>query len=988
MVRRGAQRGDAVVSTRSLTLYQALVLSSALLLAVVGLMGWGIHALQQQRLVSQFAGPLLRRAVDQGTAEMEMVFAPIEDRLVTDVGLIRNGVLRPYETERLRDLFLPRFAALPAVGSMMVSDPTGYQLLFMRYDAKALASPLLAAQRSAPASLPGHRQFFTRDVRPEQWGDRSVWTVWDTTGRRAVARWEQPLPGYDPRQRPWHQAAMSRYVEVRHEGLAQTPRAAITWTQVYSLFTTKTPGMTATVAAAGPDGQIVIVAYDLLLEDLTRLTTTTRPTSNGVMFVVDSLGRVVGLPAGMPRDREDVWLQQVDTLGYPVLQSWMPAWRRRGATSREIFTFRSEGDSWWGAFAPFALAGGQNLWIGVALPEADLLAASAGNHLILAVLVGVLLLLGLLMARSMARRIAGPLAELATWSGVAGAPGAADGPLPGPSESARWGLLEVQRLREALYRMQGHLVDQVRALRRSGKDLEASEARFRGTFEQAAVGILHVAPDGRILRANGRMAALLDPPLDDLVARTESDLTDPEDRETSAAMLQDVWRGTRDQAQWEKRYRRHPSGDPVWVQVTASRQLLDGGDGTGYLILVVQDIAIRRQLEEQLRQAQKLEAVGELAGGVAHDFNNLLTAITGYAALAREGLDPSHRSYTDILQIEQAAGRAADMTARLLAFARRQVAVPQPVDPEQLCGAVLRMLRPLIPATIDLIQEPASVPPVRVDPGHLQQVLVNLILNARDAMPYGGSIRLSAHETYVGAGDLPDLPDIAPGRFVCLDVSDTGTGMDASVLERIFEPFFTTKEPGKGTGLGLSMCYGIVRQAGGFIRVQSVVGEGTTFRVALPVDPGGRREEERAPAGPERPSAWEHSTGREVILLAEDEEMIRALAVRTLARLGYRVYAMADGVAAVAWASGWEGTIDLLVTDLIMPNMGGREVAMRLRRDRPGLPVLFISGYADQAASTLRQPGETLHLLHKPFTGAQLAAAVRDMLANHGSAPE
>ncbi|MDB5308239.1 MAG: Blue-light-activated protein [Gemmataceae bacterium] len=389
-----------------------------------------------------------------------------------------------------------------------------------------------------------------------------------------------------------------------------------------------------------------------------------------------------------------------------------------------------------------------------------------------------------------------------------------------------------------------------------------------------------------------------------------------------------------------------------------------------------QDITDRKRLEDQLRQTQKMEAVGQLAGGIAHDFNNLLTAINGFAELLLEDqlLTDSAREFA--ADIRTAGLRAADLTRQLLAFSRRQVLEPRVLDLNAAVAETTHLLRRLIGEDVILTTAPApDLCRVKVDPVQLQQLLINLAVNARDAMPAGGRLAIETRTVSLTAEDVLDAPDAAPGVFGELVVSDTGRGMTAEVRDRIFEPFFTTKEVGKGTGLGLATVYGIVTAHGGHIRVESEPGAGTTFRVYLP-----RGAESRAAAAPEPLSHRVLPEGTETVLLAEDEPIVLALAARVLRDGGYEVLEARDGEDAIRVAEGHPGLVDILVTDVVMPVRGGRQVAETISLARPGLRVLFMSGYTDDAVVRNGVMHEKVHFLPKPFTPTALLMKVREVL--------
>jgi len=378
-------------------------------------------------------------------------------------------------------------------------------------------------------------------------------------------------------------------------------------------------------------------------------------------------------------------------------------------------------------------------------------------------------------------------------------------------------------------------------------------------------------------------------------------------------------------------------------------------------------VALRR-LEEQLAQAQKMEAVGRLAGGVAHDFNNLLTVILGSADLLLEELEPGHPGQAHAEEIRRAGERAAMLTRQLLAFSRRQLLQPGVLDLNRIVTDAARMLRHLIGEDVELVVLPeAADARVRADATQVTQVILNLAINARDAMPHGGTLTL---RTFPSAAGVP--PGAAPPGHVSIAVGDTGHGIAPEVVPHIFEPFFTTKPAGLGTGLGLATSYGIVEQSGGHITFTTAVGEGTTFFVHLPRVEG---SDESAPAAAEPAPG-----GTETVLVVEDEGMVRAVASAGLRARGYRVLEASNGSEALAVAAGHAGPIHLLVTDVVMPQMGGVELAATLARLRPETRVLYVSGYTDEPRVVRAAQGLADHFLPKPYVGEVLARSVRAIL--------
>jgi PAS domain S-box-containing protein len=501
--------------------------------------------------------------------------------------------------------------------------------------------------------------------------------------------------------------------------------------------------------------------------------------------------------------------------------------------------------------------------------------------------------------------------------------------------------------------------------------LRASDAHHRTVLEHIADAVFITDADGRYLDVNPRACELTGYTREELLQMSSPDTYPAGARAEAQERLSDIARAGSGLRFFERQLVRK-DGSVVTVEVNA-RPLPDGR-----LLATSRDVTERRQLELQLRQAQKMEAIGRLAGGVAHDFNNLLTAIFGYVDLVREELPAGSAAHQDLAEVRNAAERAAALTRQLLAFSRQQVLEPIVLELNYLVEDFEKMLQRVIGEDVRLrLALGQDVGNVRADPGQLQQVIMNLVVNARDAMPTGGSIILETANAELTAQYAELHQPVIPGRYVMLAVSDSGTGMSPEVKARIFEPFFTTKEKGKGTGLGLSTVYGIVKQSGGYIWAYSEVGRGTTFKVYLPsVD---------APAEPlAKPRETGSLSGTETILLAEDDAILRPLARELLHKLGYAVLEGEDAESALAAARVHEGPIHLLVADVVMPGPSGRELARRLAEIRPQTKVLYISGYTDDAIvhHGMLEPG--LHFLQKPFTPAALARKVREVLDSPG----
>ncbi len=385
--------------------------------------------------------------------------------------------------------------------------------------------------------------------------------------------------------------------------------------------------------------------------------------------------------------------------------------------------------------------------------------------------------------------------------------------------------------------------------------------------------------------------------------------------------------------------------------------------------------AALRESEEQLRQSQKLEGVGQLAGGIAHDFNNLLTVIIGFSSLAMRDLHAESLLLSNLAEIKKAGERAASLTRQLLAFSRRQVLQPKILNLDSIVSEMEKMLRRLIGENIDLRATLApNLGSVKADPGQIEQIILNLAVNARDSMPGGGKLTIETGNAYLDEDYVKQHVGAQAGPHIMLAVSDTGRGMDQKTQGRIFEPFFTTKELGKGTGLGLSTVYGIVKQSGGNIWVYSEVGRGTTFKIYLPRVDEGAQQYKRAS------HLDEVLLGNETILLIEDEEMLRKLAKETLTLYGYQVLDAPNGESAVSLCKEHTESIDLVLTDVIMPGLSGREVAHQLLELRPQVRVLFMSGYTDDAIVHQGVLDEGANFIQKPFAPDALARKVREVL--------
>jgi PAS domain S-box-containing protein len=521
---------------------------------------------------------------------------------------------------------------------------------------------------------------------------------------------------------------------------------------------------------------------------------------------------------------------------------------------------------------------------------------------------------------------------------------------------------------------------ELRQRRRAEEALRNAEARYRDLFENANDIIYTLDIPGVFTSVNAAGERLFGYPRDQLLQMNIRGFLAPESDALAQAYLAHKLSGPAETTTYEVEIIR-PDGARLPLEV--STRLLFR-DGQPYEIQgIARDIserrhaeAERRRLEEQLLQAQKMESIGTLAGGIAHDFNNLLTAILGNTQLAIEGLTPGSQDHELLVEIEQAARRAAALTNQLLAFSRRQRLERQVIDLNATMDELLNMLRRIIGEDVEIQLDLApESPAVFADPAQIQQVVLNLAVNARDAMPSGGRLRIATRSVQLDVAESQNFPWTQPGPYAQIVVSDSGAGMDEVVQQRIFEPFFTTKEQGKGTGLGLAVVDGIVKQHGGFIKLASQAGQGATFTIMVPAAAAPIPSVAPQPQAPAR-------GGTETILVAEDEEILRNLAATILRRAGYTVLLAADGEEAIETFTKDCTAIDLVILDLIMPRIGGLEALERMRAQCPDLRALFVTGYGadyDLHGDPTGLPPNTI-LLRKPYQVAALNQVVRDIL--------
>lgn len=541
------------------------------------------------------------------------------------------------------------------------------------------------------------------------------------------------------------------------------------------------------------------------------------------------------------------------------------------------------------------------------------------------------------------------------------------------STSAR---LVTDELGEILY-FEGFAED-VTESRHAQAALRQSEAELRALFEAMTDLIVVFDHEGRYRKIAPTKGALTYWKPEDLIGKTVVDIFPPSDAQFFLSYIRQALAESRT---LRTEYKLETSWKNAWYEFSVSPM------DEASVVCVARDVTERKRVEgalaaseERLRQSQKLEAIGRLAGGVAHDFNNILTVIGGYSSLLLDKLPVTSPYRSSVEEIKRAGDRAGGLTRQLLAFSRKQILQPKVLDLNQVVSEMERLVRRLIGEDVELTAVlEADLGLVKADPSQVEQVLLNLLVNARDAMPDGGKLTIETKNVELASGYAQRF-GIAPGSYVMLAVSDNGFGMDAETQGRIFEPFFTTKNASKGTGLGLSTVYGIVKQSGGHIWVYSEERKGTTFKIYLP-----RVQEHAEAETTEAPEAV--PAGTETLLVVEDEDQVRAILEQMLKELGYKVIAAASGPEALDLARKQAGLIDLMITDLVMPQMSGRELVDRMRQQEPNIKVLFMSGYTDDAIVRHGLLDASLEFLQKPFDAAGVASKVRQVLDGGARAP-
>ncbi len=541
-------------------------------------------------------------------------------------------------------------------------------------------------------------------------------------------------------------------------------------------------------------------------------------------------------------------------------------------------------------------------------------------------------------------------------------------------------------VRQALEELQIHRIQlelQNEELRSAQQSLESARSRYNRLFNHAPTGYVVLDPVGMVKLANATFLDMIQSKGALVVGKPFADLLPEQDASVFRARLKAFFRNPQGKS-LEVGIGRE--GTPaLFVRLETVPGVEDPqspDEGYDELLMTVSDITGQKRMEQEkakletrIRQGQKMEAIGNLAGGVAHDLNNLLSPIIGYAEMLFEDASLGNDQRESVGEIQVAGMRARDLVRQLLAFSRQQTLEFTSVDVNRVVARLEKLLRRTIQEDINIEIVPARwLPPIRADIGQLEQVVMNLAINARDAMPSGGTLRIETGETDLDEEGAERHHDVHPGRYVRLAVSDSGHGIDPETLERVFDPFFTTKEKGKGTGLGLSTVYGIVKQHGGYVGVRSDPGRGTMFEVCLPVD------ERVQPVASDESTPLDHRRGGETVLVVEDDQTVLKLAVMILERYGYKVLSASSGKACLRMLERHEGPIDLLLSDVVMPEINGKELYQRVATRIPGLKVLYMSGYTDNVIAEHGVLYEGVQFVQKPFSVQTLVDKVREVL--------
>jgi nitrogen-specific signal transduction histidine kinase/PAS domain-containing protein/ActR/RegA family two-component response regulator len=941
------------------------------------------------RLAENIARPLIVRVSELAHTELDLLFEPIESAIIRAHSWVRTGQVQRRDSTRLMRLFSPEMMSLPQCVSMMVSDMTGYEFTIFRNES--------GGEIDLP---PGRVQWTTRDFRADDWGKTGHWTLWCENGEQPLRTWEKDqlwskavvegakpsgaLPFdaqsgqgeeliYDPRPRMWHEGARERMTSISTAELSRNPRASIYWTDVDFFFTSKAPGITASIAAVDPTGDVVVVGFDLLFRDLSEFTSKMKPTSNGSVLVFTKDEKVVGLPAllGQKKSHADASavLEGVDELGVPVLRTAMNLWRDRNGSPIDSIRFEHDGEAFFFGVSPYKISPTTVLWTLVLVPERDLIAQAKTQRrsLLLSSLgaLGVALLLVMLLSKSFST----PLKKLVEKSARIKQLELRASPETVPSR-----LTEIVSLSNALEDMRRALCSHVEERQRAEASLRQANARLSGVLGAIPDLLFEVTEDGDILDAKTSKPELLLTPLSDILGRN---LGSALPAEAASVVFEALAESTATGSSFGRIYSLDVHGERKWFEMSvALKEQTENENERGspgkhkrHFISIVRDVTERKdaeeerlRLEQEILRARHLESLGLLAGGIAHDFNNLLMGVQGYADLALTTVDKDGPLASYLGRIQTASIRLAELTNQVLAFSGKGQFVVEPVSLLDLIEEMLQLLRTAIPRhVVTRIERPSSLCIVDVDASQMRQVVMNLVKNAADS--YGAE----KGEIIVRISEKA----IRDTQRIVLEVSDFGCGMDEATQKRIFDPFFTTKKTGRG--LGLAAVGGIVRAHGGTIEVQSSPGEGTTFFVTLPASKAALSTAKMA-SSPNKIAAGE------TILVVDDEPVVRDVGALLLKSLGFSVVAAGSGHEALDYATSAKEKLAAVLLDVTMPGMNGIATHGALRELFPSLPIVFSSGYSTEDSLGRLGRETATWFIQKPYSRDKLAAIMAKAL--------
>ncbi len=973
----------------AVTVRWSLFISFALLVILIAASIYTMSFIQTSRLMDDVAKPLIESTQKNTHSELHQLFDPIIEKTTNVHRWVTSGLVKRYDTDALMDLFLPSMIHLPQCVSMMVSDMSGYEFTIFRNESGGEIE--IEADK-----VQWTTRDFRRQNRPEDWQKTAKWILWDENGEKRLKTWWEDATWqvedvlkhhpsgtsanditpeeliYDPRKRIWHTGPRENYRVWTTASIVHHSMEAIYWTDIDYFFTSKAPGITAGIAAKDPNGEMVVIAYDLLLGDLSTFTSSLKPTEHGRVFVFMESGDIIGLPRDERfQDKNlisETILKPVESIGIPELAACMKHWRKHYSYEKLPLRFESEGQTWWTSVRPFNISSKKKLWVAVIIPETDLIGSARQDQIRVLFISLVALVLAMILAWFLAHKFSHPLYEITEQSRRI----AALDLTPVSSTVSRFS--EIRQLSDSLEVMRRSLDNHITERNKAVEALEESEARFRTIFEQAAVGVALIeSKSGRFLRINRRYCDIVGYSIEEMSGgKTFQEITHPDDLQPDLDNMALLLDGKIREFTMEKRYY-HKNGSIVWVNLAVS-PTWNPGEEPRHHIAVVEDITKRKQAESSLQQAQKMESLGTLTSGIAHDFNNILGIIIGNTELALTDIPKTSPVHHHIMEVKDAGLRAKDIIRQLLNFSRKTDHKLKPVQIVPVIQDALKFLRSTIPVNIDIQKHiQANDEVINADPVQMHQMMMNLCINASQEMEKtGGSIEIKIERTYLDKDAINNFPGLNKGDHIKIIISDTGPGIDPEIINMIFDPYFTTKEFGNGSGMGLAVVHGIVKNHSGAITVDSKTGKGTTFTVLFPLT--AEVPEIEANTVDELPQ------GTEKILFVDDEKSIVLMMQQILEWLGYYVDAKTDPVSALETFQSQPDAFDLVITDMAMPHMTGVTLAEKLMQIRPDIPIIICTGHSSLIDEKKAKEMNLAAFVMKPIITSEFAKTIRSVL--------